>query len=92
MFAGLGLDETPGLIAVAGVIVNGTEVSTLFLEDLRGNRDGEYQLILLFAMTGDEVAAGAMLEGPALAVGSLEGVPRLGRGIGRYRGVCSVEV
>lgn len=89
MFAGLGLDETPGLTAVAEVIVHGTAVSTLFLEGLRAIGDGEYQLLLLFAMTGDDVAAGAMSEGPApAAAGSLEGVPQPRRGMGTYKGVC----
>ncbi len=61
MFAGLGLDER-SVVAVAGLIVNGTAVLILFLEVLRGNREGEYQLLLLFAVIGDEVAAGAMLK------------------------------
>lgn len=64
MFAGLGLDETAGEMAVVGVIVNGIEVSTLVLEGLRANNEGEYQLLLLFAMTGDEAAGGAISRGP----------------------------
>lgn len=60
VFAGLGVEEMLGLTAVAGVMVKGTAVLTFFLNELGAN-EGECQLLLLFASTGDEVAAGAML-------------------------------
>lgn len=60
MFAGLGVEEMLGLTAVAGVMVKGTAVLTFFLKELGAN-EGECQLLLLFACTGDEVAAGAIL-------------------------------
>lgn len=62
VFAGLVVEEMLGLTAVAGIIVNGTVVLTLFLNDLGAN-DGECQLLLLFGTIGDEVAAGAMSRG-----------------------------
>lgn len=83
VFAGLGLDETPGLMDVAGVIANGTTVSTLMLDGFRANKDGEYQVRLLFATTGDEMA---MLGRSALAAESLEGCPQSAQGIGTYKG------
>lgn len=77
VFAGLVFDEMLELTAVAGVIVKGTVVSSLFLEFLGANKPGECQLLLPLANTGDEVAAGAMMRGrPAPAAGSLGVVPQ----------------
>lgn len=96
VFAGLGLDETAGLTAVAGVIVDDNAGSTLILDGLRANTEEGYQVRLLFAKTGDEMADGAMLRWPALAAGSLAGFLQSGPGIGTYkdesRCVCIVKV
>lgn len=89
MFAGLGLDER-SVVAVAGLLVNGTEL-ILFLEVLWGSREGEYQLLLLFARTGDDVAAGAMLNWASPGRWVACGVPQPERGIGTCSEDCVVK-